>query len=410
MSLPRILCCAAVVSAALGMATTELAAQSPGFSGNSVKIGVLTDMSSINAHMGGPGAVTAVQLAIEDAGPIGVPVEMVSADHQAKPDVGASIARKWYENDGVDMITELTNSAVALAVQNLARSLKKVDLVTGGVADDLVGKSCSPWGIHWTFDTFSLANGTTRTVVQQGGKKWFFITADYAFGHAMEARATAVIKAMGGTVVGGARVPQGTADLSSYLLQAQASGAEVIALANAGTDFATAVKQANEFGITQSGKRLVATIIFIPEIDSIGLESAQGLALTTNFYWDRDEASRAFATRFTARAGRDVVPTEPQAAVYSATLHYLKAVKAAGTDDATAVIAKMKEIPIEDFFARNASIREDGVLVHDLLLLQVKTPAESKKRWDYYKVLSTISGKDAFLPLSESTCPHVKKG
>ncbi len=374
-----------------------------------LKIGVLTDMSSINSHMGGPGAVIAVKMAVQDFGGTvnGRAIEVVSADHQGKPEVAASIARKWYENDGVELITDLTNSAVAIAVQNVAKSLGKINVVPGGVTEALIGKECSPTGIHWIYDTYSLAIGTTRAMVQQGAKRWFFITADYAFGQAMQARATKVINSMGATVVGSVLVPQGTTDFSSYILKAKASGAEAIGLAVAGNDLLNAVKQAKEFGITKGGQRLVASIMFIPEVHSLGLDAAQGLVLTTSFYWDLDERTREWSKRFYALHGS--MPTAPQAGNYSAVAHYLKAVAAAKTSDAQAVIKKMHEMPVNDFYARNATIRPDGALVHDLLLAEVKKPAESKARWDYYKVLSVIPGKDAFIPLEQSDCPLVKK-
>jgi branched-chain amino acid transport system substrate-binding protein len=381
-------------------------------SGNVIKVGILTDLTSINAHMSGKGTVEAVKLAAESFGNQinGAKIEILVADHQAKPELAAAIARKWYENDGVDVITDLANSAVAIAVQNLAKSLGKMDLVPGGVTESLIQENCSPLGIHWIFDTYSLATGTTKAVVEQGGKKWFFITADYAFGHSMQALATDVIKSLGGEVVGSAIVPQGTTDFSSYLVQAQASGADVVGLANAGPDFAASVKQASEFGLTKSGKRMVGTIIFIPEIDALGLEAAKGLLLTTNYYWDRDDESRAFATKMQARMGKDFVPTAPQASNYSAIMHYFKAVQAAGTDEPKAVMAKMRELPVNDFLARNAKIRPDGALVHDLILAEVKSPEESKRRWDYYKVLQVIPGEKAFRPLSQSKCPLVKGG
>ncbi len=393
----------AVLAALLCGALPSARAQAP------LKIGVLTDMSSINSHMGGPGAVVAVKMAVEDYGGkvLGRPIEVVSADHQGKPELGASIARKWYESDGVEVITDLTNSAVAIAVQDVAKGLGKIDLVPGGVTEALIGKECSPTGAHWIYDTYSLATGTTRAAVQQGAKRWFFITADYAFGQAMQARATKVIDSMGAKVVGSVAVAQGTTDFSSYLVQARGSGADAIALAVAGNDLMNAIKQAQEFGISKGGQRLVASILFIPEVDSLGLDAAQGLLLTTGFYWDRDDRTRAWSKRFFDRFGR--MPTDPQAGNYSAVTHYLKSVAAAKTTDANAVMRKMRELPIEDFYARNATLRPDGALVHDLVLAEVKKPSESKHRWDYYKILQVIPGKDAFLPLDQTACPLVKK-
>lgn len=391
------------VAAALMVGGQIALAQTP------FKIGVLTDMSSINAHMGGPGAVVAVQMAVDDFGGsvLGRPIQVVSADHQGKPEVGASIARKWYESDGVDVITDLTNSAVAIAVQNVGKSLGKATLIPGGVTEALTNKECSPTGVHWIYDTYSLAVGTTRAVVGQGAKKWFFLTADYAFGQAMQSRASKVIESMGAQVLGSVSVPQGTTDFSSQLLQAKASGADAIALAVAGNDLMNAIKQAQEFGITRGGQRLVASILFIPEVDALGLDTAQGLTLTTGFYWDRDEPTRTWSKKFWSLHGRP--PTVVQAGNYSAVTHYLKAVAAAKTTNAAAVIGKMRELPIEDFYARNATLRVDGTLVHDLLLAEVKKPNESKAKWDYFKVVSTIPGKDAFLPEAESQCPLVKK-
>lgn len=405
MRISRSWCASALIAGALIAASFTAASQSA----TPFKIGVLTDMSSINSHMGGPGAVTAVQMAVEDFGGklLGRPIVVVSADHQGKPEIGASIARKWYENDGVDVITDLTNSAVAIAVQNVAKSQGKVNLIPGGVTEALVGKECSATGVHWIYDTYSLAVGTTRAVVQQGAKRWFFITADYAFGQAMESRSKKVIESMGGEVVGSVLVSQGTTDFSSYLLKARASGAQAIALAVAGNDLLNAIKQAQEFGITKGGQRLVASILFIPEVDALGLNTAQGLVLTTGFYWDRDDKTREWSKKFFARHGK--MPTNVQAGNYSAVTHYLKAVTAAKSTDGKVVVQKMRELPIDDFYARNATLRPDGTLVHDLLLAEIKKPSESKAKWDYYKILSVIPGKDAFLPLEQSDCPLVKK-
>ena len=374
-----------------------------------LKIGVLTDMSSINSHMGGSGAVVAAKMAIQDFGGKvnGRTIELVSADHQGKPEVAASIARKWYEHDGVEVITELTNSAVAIAVQNVAKGLGKIDIVSGGVSEALIGKECSPTGMHWTFDTYSLAVGTTRAAVQQGAKRWFFITADYAFGQSMQERASKVISSMGATTVGSVLVPQGTTDFSSYILKAKASGADTIALAVAGNDLINAIKQAKEFGIAKGGQRLIASIIFITEVDALGLEAAQGLTLTTNFYWDRDESTRAWSKRFYALHGS--MPTSPQAGNYSSVMHYLNAVAAIKSSEPKLVMKKMYETPVNDFYARNGFIRADGALVHDLILAEVKKPSESKGKWDYYKVLGTIPGKEAFMPIEQSTCALVKK-
>lgn len=398
-----------LAGAAWLLASCAAIAQTPAAPPPPLKIGVLTDMSSINSHMGGAGAVVAAKMAVQDFGGKvnGRVIEVVSADHQGKPEVAATIARKWYENDGVEVITELTNSAVAIAVQNVAKGLGKINIVSGGVTEALIGKECSPTGIHWTFDTYSLAVGTTRAVVQQGAKRWFFITADYAFGQSMQARATEVINSMGATLVGSVLVPQGTKDFSSYLLRAKASGADAIALAVAGNDLLNAIKQAKEFGITKGGQRLVASILFIPEVHALGLETAQGLTLTTNFYWDRDDSTRAWSKRFYELHGS--MPTSPQAGNYSSVTHYLKAVAAARSSDPKLVLQKMRATPVNDFYARNGHIREDGKLVHELILAEVKKPGESQARWDYYKVLAPIPSQWAFIPLEKSECSLVKK-
>lgn len=394
------------VSASLFLASAALAQSAP----PPLKIGVMTDMSGIFSHMGGGGSAHAAAMAAKDFGGKvnGRTIEIVSADHQNKTEVGASIARKWYENDGVEMITDLTNSAVAVAVQNVAKGLGKINIVAGGATEALTGKECSPTGIHWIYSTYSLAVGTTKAVVAQGAKKWFFITADYAFGHAMHSRASKIIRDMGGTVAGNVLVPLGTTDYSAYLLQAKASGAEAIGLAVAGNDLINAIKQANEFGITKGGQRLIASIIFLPEIDAMGLETSQGLMLTTSFYWDRDERTREWAKRFAPGNGGKM-PTVVHASTYSAVTNYLKAVAATKSSDPKVVMQKMRETPVDDFFARNAFIRPDGALVHDLILAEVKKPSESKARWDYYKVLATVPGKEAFVPLDQSECPLLKK-
>jgi branched-chain amino acid transport system substrate-binding protein len=373
-----------------------------------VKIGVLGDQSSAYADLGGKGSVIAAQMAVEDFGRsvLGGPVEIVSADHQNKPEIGANIAREWYDRDGVDMITDLTNSGVAIAVQTIAKEKKKIDLVTSTATTALTNEACSPYGVHWTFDAYALSVGTAKTLVEQGGKTWYFVTADYTFGYNLEATATRVIQGLGGKVVGSAKVPLNTADFASALLAAQASGADVIGLANSGADTANSVKQAAEFGIPAK-QRLAAFLPFITDIKAIGLKNAQGLILTTAFYWDMDDGKRAFAERFFKRNG--TMPTQVHAGTYSAVLHYLKAVAAAGTTDAEAVMAKMRALPVDDF-AFKGHIREDGQMMHDMYLAQVKTPAESKRDWDFYKILKTIPGDQAFTPPSESKCPLLNKG
>jgi branched-chain amino acid transport system substrate-binding protein len=396
-----------VAAAASAVLVTIIAAPSPA-GAKPVKIGVLGDRSSAYADLGGKGSVIAAEMAVEDFGGtvLGRPVEIVSADHQNKPEIGANIAREWYDRDGVDMITDLTNSGVAIAVQTIAKERKKVDLVTSTATTALTNEACSPYGVHWTFDAYALSVGTAKTLVEQGGRTWYFVTADYTFGYNLEATATRMIQSLGGKVVGSARVPLNTTDFASPLLAAQASGADVIGLANSGADTTNSVKQAAEFGIPAK-QRLAAFLPFITDIKAIGLQNAQGLILTTAFYWDMDDAKRAFAQRFFARNG--TMPTQVHAGTYSAALHYLKAVRAAGTTDAEAVMTKMRALPVDDL-AFKGRIREDGQMIHDMYLAQVKTPAESKRDWDFYKILKTIPGDQAFTPPGESKCPLLSKG
>ena len=348
-------------------------------------------------------------MAVEDFGGsvLGKPIEVLSADHQNKVDIASNIARQWMEVDGVDAFADLTNSAVALAVQNLTKERGKVALFSGPATTRLTNEDCSPTGFHWTFDTYSQAIGSARAVLQEGGKDWFLLVADYAFGHQMAADLGQEVKAGGGKVVGEVRHPTGTNDFSSFLLQAQSSGAKIIGLANAGNDTVNSVKQASEFGIAQGGQKLVGLVLVISDVHAMGLKGAQGLIATTAYYWDRDDASREFAKRYEAQTGRK--PGMVQAGVYSSVMHYLKAVKAAGTDDGKAVAAKMREMPVDDFFAKGAKLREDGRLIHDMYLVEVKRPEESKGPWDYYKVVRTIPGDQAAQPLEQSKCPLVKK-
>ena len=373
-----------------------------------VKIGVLGDQSSAYSDLGGKGSVIAAQMAIEDFGKsvLGKPIEIVSADHQNKPEIGANIARGWYDRDGVTMITDLTNSAVAIAVQNVSKEKKKIDLVTSTATTALTNEACSPYGVHWTFDAYALSVGTAKTLVEQGGKTWYFITADYTFGYNLQDNATRVITALGGKVLGTAKAPLNTTDFSSQLLEAQASGADVIGLANSGADTANSVKQAAEFRITKKQK-LAAFLPFITDIKAMGLENAQGLVLTTAYYWDMDDAKRAWSERFFKANG--TMPTQVHAGTYSAVLHYLRAVKAAGTSDTEAVMDKMRSMPVDDF-AFKGHIRADGQFIHDMYLAQVKTPAELLRDWDFYKILKTIPGEQAFTPASESKCPLLNKG
>ncbi len=373
-----------------------------------VRIGVLTDLSGAYSDISGPGAVEAAKMAIADHGGkvLGKPVELVVADHLNKADAGAAIARKWYDADGVDAIFELMASSVALATFDVAKGASKIAVATGAATSALTNAGCAPTGIHWVYDTYALASGTGRAVVAQGGDSWFFITADYAFGHALENDTAAIVKESGGKVLGAVRHPFPNTDFSSFLLQAQSSGAKIIALANGGADMTNAIRQASEFGLGQGTQKVVALLPHLSDIHSIGLQAAQGIYLTEGFYWDRTDETRAWSKRFFQ--ARNAMPTMVQAGTYSAVAHYLKAVEAAGTDEATAVVAKMRELPIKDFFAEHASLRKDGRMVHDMYLAQVKSPAESKGPWDYYKILATIPGDQAFRPIEKSQCPLVK--
>jgi branched-chain amino acid transport system substrate-binding protein len=370
-----------------------------------IKIGVLADMSSLYADLAGPGSVLAAKMAVADFGGTleGKKIEVIGADHHNKPDLGAAIARKWFDQDGVDMITDLTTSSVALAVQEIGRQKNKVIMVTTSASSDLDGKACAPTAVHWTYNTVALANGTGSAVVKAGGDTWFFITVDYAFGHALRDDTAAVVKASGGKVLGSVNVPLNTADFSSYLLQAQASKAKIIGLANAGSDTINAIKQAAEFGIVKGGQKLAALLIFVTDVHSLGLQTAQGLELTESFYWDQDEASRGFAKRFFAETQKE--PTMVQAGTYSAVTHYLEAVKEAGTLDGPTVVKELKAKPINDFVIHNGQIRGDGMLVHDMYLYEVKKPSESKGPWDLYKLISTIPGAAAFKRPHGNECP-----
>ncbi|MGE3291251.1 MAG: ABC transporter substrate-binding protein [Geminicoccaceae bacterium] len=375
-----------------------------------VKIGVLNDQSSLYADLSGQGSVLAAKMAVEDFGGSvdGTPVEVVFADHQNKPDVGSNIARQWYDVDQVDMIVDVPNSAVALAVNEVTREKNKVFLNSGAASSALTGDKCSPNTVHWTYDTWALANGTGKAVVQTGGDSWFFLTADYAFGHALEKDTSAVVKANGGTVVGAVRHPLNTADFSSFLLQAQSSGAKVIGLANAGGDTTNSIKQASEFGIVQGGQQLAALLLFLTDVHALGLPVAQGLTFTEAFYWDQNDKTREFSKKFAEQNG-GTPPTMVHAGVYAATLHYLKALAALGSDgDGAAVVAKMKELPTDDVLFGQGTIRADGRKIHDMYLFQVKTPEESKGPWDYYNLRATIPAAEAFRPLDQGGCPLVK--
>ncbi|TDR93540.1 ABC transporter substrate-binding protein [Enterovirga rhinocerotis] len=373
-------------------------------SGNTVKIGVLNDQSGIYADFGGKWSAEAARMAVADFGGkvLNVPVEIVSADHQNKPDIASNIARSWYDNDGVDAIVELTASSVALAIQQLSLEKKKITMVSGAATSDLTGKACTPYGFHWAYDTRALAVGTGGSLVEAGGDSWFFLTADYAFGHALEADVSKYVKSKGGKVLGAVRHPLATNDFSSFLLQAQASKAKIVGLANAGLDTNNSIKAAAEFGIVQGGQRLAALLLTLAEVHGLGLQAAQGIVLTEGFYWDMDDQTRAFSKRFFEKTGR--MPNMVQAGTYSSVLQYLKAVQAAGTDNADAVAKKLRELPVDDFFAKGGKVLPNGRMVHDMYLFQVKSPGESKQPWDYYKQLATIKGEQAFATLAESGC------
>ncbi len=396
-----------LLAAGLVLMLPTLAAQADTASGP-VKIGVLTDMNSLYADITDGGAVAAAEFAAEDAGPIlGQPVQIISGDHQNKADIGSAIVRAWYDTQGVDMVTEGGSSAVALAVEDVSREKHKLVLFAGPASSDITGKNCSPYAAHWVYDTYALAHVTGSAVVKSGGNTWFFITADYAFGHALQRDTAAVVEAAGGKVLGSVNVPLNTADFSSYLLQAQSSKAKIIGLANAGGDTINSIKQGAEFGIVEGGQKFAALLMFITDVNSLGLKAAQGLQFTTAFYWDKDAATRAFAQRFFARIHR--MPTMVQAGVYSAVSHYLKAVKALGSKDPDKVMAKMRELPINDFMTKNGKLRIDGRVIRDMYLVKVKAPAESKYPWDYLKIVETVPGDKAFRPLDQGGCPLVKK-
>jgi branched-chain amino acid transport system substrate-binding protein len=373
-----------------------------------VKIGVLTDMNGPASTPTGQGSVTAAQMAVDDFGGkvLGKPISVIVGDHQLKPDIGASLARRWYDVDQVDLIVDVPVSAVGLAVQNVANEKKKLFITHSTGTADFHGKFCSPYAIQWVFDTHALAAGTAKEVVKRGGDSWFFITDDYAFGHSLEKDASTVITANGGKVLGSVRPPFATSDLSSFILQAQASKAKIIGIAGGPPNNTNEIKTAGEFGIFKGGQQMAGLLVLITDINALGLKASEGLLLTTSFYWDMDDKAREWSKRYFAKMNR--MPTMWQAGVYSSVMHYLQAVQDAGTDDPLKVTAKMREKPIEDFFARHGHLREDNLMVHDLMLVQVKSQEESKYPWDYYKVLATISGDEAFGPPNPE-CPMVKK-
>lgn len=380
-----------------------------GASNDSVKIGVLSDMSGVYKAIEGPGAVVAAQMAVEDFGGsvLGHEIEVVSADHQNKADVASSIARRWIDRDNVDMLVGMDNSAVGLAVQGLASAKNTITINTGAGSVELTESQCSPYGIHYVYDTYALPVGTATAMVKNGGKSWFFITADYAFGHSLRDNTARVVKEMGGEVLGSVEAPLSTTDFSSYLLQASSSGADVIGLANAGGDTVNSIKQANAFGIVQRGQKLAGMLVFLTDVKALGLDTAKGLQFTTAFYWDRNEASRKWSQRFFDEHG--AMPTMVQAGVYSAVMHYLEAVKAAGTDDSKTVRAELGEMELNDFFVQNGKIEANGLMSHDMYLAKVKTPEESESDWDLLEIISTIPAEKAYIPISESSCSLVQQ-
>lgn len=394
-------CAAAAIAAAIAV---------PAFaqiSDDAVKIGVIVDMSGTYSALGGMGAVRAAEMAAKDFGGKvrGKPIQILSADYQNKVDVASSKARQWFDVDKVDLIIESTDSAASIAMQKVALEKRKPIIFAGSATTALTNKECTPYGIHWVYDTYSLATGTGRAVMQEGGNSWYFVTADYAFGHSLERDTTNVVNAMGGKVLGSSRHPLNASDFASFLLQAQSSKAKVVGLANAGKDMQNAVRQAAEFGITKN-QTLATLLVFDTDIKGLGLPAAQGMLFTTGFYWDMNPETREFARRF--QEIHKAMPTMVQAGIYSATMHYLKAVEAKGTDDGDIVVRQMRDTPVNDFFAKGGKIREDGRMVHDMYLAEVKKPAESKGEWDLVKIKRTIPGSEAFQPLSASTCPLVK--
>ena len=399
----------AAIATTLGVGIGLAQAQ---YSDGTIKIGVMNDQSGLYADLTGQGSVWSAKKAIEDfckATTCHNKIEVVFADHQNKPDVGSNVVRQWYDVDKVDVVVDVPTSSVALAVNTITKEKNKVFLVSGAATSDLTGKACSPNTIHWTYDTWALANGTGNAIVKTGGDSWFFLTADYAFGHALERDTAAVVEKTGGKVLGKVRHPFPGQDFSSFLLQAQASKAKIIGLANAGTDTTNAIKQAAEFGIVQGGQKLAGLLVFVTDVHALGLKTAQGLIFTESWYWDTNDANRAFAKEFSA-ANRGNYPTMIHAGVYSAVTHYLKAVHALKSDaDGAAVVTKMKATPTEDKLFGKGTIREDGRKIHDMYLLEVKSPAESKGPWDYYKVRATIPAAEAFRPIADGGCPLVKK-
>ncbi len=400
MSKPILIC------ALLAAMTTAASAQ---ISDDVVRLGVLTDLSSWGRDNGGPGSVVAAQMAVEEFGPtvLGKKIEIISADHQMKTDVGVQIAREWFDKGKVDAVVDIPNSGIAIAVHNMVRERNKIALLSGPGASSLTNELCSPNTVHFTYDTYALSKVTASAVMAEGGKSWFFVTADYAFGHSLEKDATHFINLLGGKIVGGVKHPTGTADFSSFVLQAQNSKADVVAFANAGQDTNNSIKQAGEFGLVAGGQKLVGLLMFETDIHAIGLQGAQGTYMTTASYWNMNEKTREWSKKFFAK--NNLMPTMIHTGVYGSVLHYLKAIKAAGTDDPAQVMAKMRELPIEDTFVHGGRLREDGRVIRDMYLARVKKPSESKEPWDYLDIVKTVKGEDAFRPVSESKCPLLKK-
>ncbi len=399
---------AMLAAAALAMAPAAAHGQDK-ISDGAVKIGMIEDMSSLYADITGIGAVTAARMAAEDFGGkvLGKPIEVIYADHQNKADIASAIAREWFDTQHVDALMDVAASATALAAIDIAKTKNKIVVVNGPATVRITNEACTPVSVHYTYDNYALSHGTGGAMVKAGYDTWFFITADYAFGHDLEQNTAAVVKASGGKVLGSVRVPINNSDFSSALLQAQSSKAKVVGLANAGGDTINSIKQAAEFGIVRGGQKMAGLLVYVNDVNTLGLEAAQGMLLTDAFYWDRDEESRAWAQRYFQRMNK--MPNMTQAGIYSATTHYLKAVQAAGTDESQAVMEKMRSTPIDDFFAKGGKIREDGRMVHDMYLYEVKKPAESKGAWDFYKFVAKVPADEAFMPLSESKCPLVKK-
>ncbi|BCG04168.1 ABC transporter permease (plasmid) [Paraburkholderia sp. PGU19] len=394
---------ACLMASLTGLVTIALAENAP------FRIGVIVDMSGVYSGIGGTGGVTAVKMAVQDYGGkvLNRPIEVLSTDYQSKVDVAATKVRSWYDRDDVQAVIESTDSASALALQKLGAEKRKITIFAGSATTELTGRQCSPYGVHYVYDTYALANGTARALVRAGYKRWFFVTADYAFGNSLQDQATRVVKTMGGEVVGSVKHPLSASDFASYLLQAQASKAQVVGLADAGRDAQNAVKQAAEFGLSRSNQVVAPLLIFDGDLKGMGLSTAQGLQFTTAFYWDRDDSTRAFAKKFYAATGK--MPTMVQAGMYSATMHYLAAVQASGTADSDTVMQKMRATPINDFFARDGRIEANGLMVHDMYLAEAKKPSESKGEWDLLKIRAVIPKEEAFEPIAESTCPLVKR-